>query len=201
VANLGCESCNWCGVRLVAAFPVLGLLGGCAIGVAWPDIPTAVLLPACSLAALTAAWSAARQRERMLHASAACAFAIGGILLGAHAWQNAWRAPLKVAFESIAREQREQTRRDDSDRVEEDAASVVVVGVLHADAGLNDEGNAVGLSIDVQWVGRSGASALPDGGAANPARGRVLLTVPGAIAVQRMGEWRAGRRVQAVAQL
>lgn len=186
-------------MRIVAAVPSISLLAGCAIGAAYPDVPFAFLIGVFVLSAAAALWSAGRAGERALLVCAAVAFASGGALLGAQAWQHAWRSSLRIAFESIAHDQRERNLRPDSDRILEDSASVVIVGRLRSDAVLSASG--VSLDVDVEWIGRSGRSALPDGGAANPVSGRVLVTVPGELATRFAPEWRAGRQLSLVAQV
>ena len=185
-------------MRLVLAIPVVGLVAGAAAGLRWPDVPIHPLVGVlCGCAAL--ATHAGRVSHRVLLAvSAFGAFAVGGTALSAHAWAQAWRPTLRVAFESIAHDARLEASRAGRPLPEDDVASMMVAGVLRSDAGFTASG-AISLAVDVEWAGRTGAPSGRTDAAANPVEGGVLLTVLGAIGPVRMGEWRAGRRIRAPA--
>ena len=103
-------------MRHVAALPAIGLLVGSACGLGFPDnAPLAVpaLLACAALAAM--AWGA--EQPKVLAAAVLVGFGAGGALLSADAWREAWRPPLRIAFEEIAAS-------------EDGTAFVVVTGVL-----------------------------------------------------------------------
>jgi competence protein ComEC len=158
-------------VRTIAAVPATGLLAGAASGLFLSDPHSAFFHAAlvASLAAVIFAW--ALGRTRWCASAIAALFFAGGVMLGADAWQRAWRPPLRIAFEQIA---------------ERDEAFMVVEGVLRRDA--SPTGTGVSLSVDVD-VARS-----PDGG--RQASGGILVTVVGTLAQQQLNDWRAGRRVR-----
>src|SRR5207244_8762170 len=114
------------------------------------------------------------------------AFFIAGAMLGARAWRDAWRPPLRTAFEALARRERDQANREGRRLPEDDEAFATVHGTLRADGAQTESG--VSLSIDVEGLdGREGQDR-PLGG--------LIVTVAGALAADRVGEWRAGRRVR-----
>lgn len=189
-------------MRVVAAVPACGILAGCAIGVAWPDRShqAAALLLALSVVAAGLAFLS--RRSSGVGAAVAVGCLCAGILLADAAWHAAWRSPLRVAFESIARDARAEARRRGEPLSEDQRAAVVLVGVLREDAAVTD-GGAVSLSVAVRWIGRAIPAGRAGGAdlAANPAEGGVLLTVGGTLAADRMGEWRRGRTIRTFAQL
>src|SRR5688572_18909335 len=86
-------------VRLVAAIPSIGLLAGSAVGLAFPETidPLAIVWLLCGAGASLWGWRASR--PGIVAAAVAVAFAGGGSLLAADAWQKAWRPTLRVVFE------------------------------------------------------------------------------------------------------
>jgi competence protein ComEC len=72
--------------------------------------------------------------------------------------------------------------------------------VLRTDAALTT-GGTISLALDVEWLGRLGTGVGRTDEAANPVSGGVLLTVLGAMGTPVMGDWRAGRRIRAPAEL
>jgi competence protein ComEC len=186
-------------VQTVAAIPALALVAGCAAALAGAN-----LYPLLATVFLIAAAGAATVAYRTSHASVcavsvACGFACGGVLLGADAWQRAWRPPLRVLFESIAQDKRLEAARFGQLQPEDAAVAMSLVGVLREDAAVSNGG--VSLSLQVSWAGRARSFDERLDPAANPARGGVLLTVAGSLAAERAGEWRAGRTVRTVALL
>src|SRR5687768_15128567 len=133
------------------------------------------------------AWRAGR--PAILSAAVAAGFAGGGALLADDAWREAWRPPLRLAFETLA------------DR-EDGTAFAIVTGVLRADAVQRPSGAS--LSLDVLSI--EPAAGPPTLYAKTErvglhVRGGVLLTVAGELAGDRIDEWRAGRTIRASAQL
>jgi competence protein ComEC len=197
VAKSGTDLCFADLVRFAIAWPTAGLLLGCVLGVFWPGVslsPFVLALIACTavtLSAFVADW-----RRLFVSGLVAC-FVLGGALLSIHQWRVRWRPTVKVAFESIARDERHDATWAGRLVPEEDSASVVVVGVLRSDAAPTSGG--ISLNLEARWIGRmrsAGARADP---AANPVEGGVLLTVVGALAGDRRDEWRAGRTIRAPA--
>ena len=135
-----------------------------------------------------------------LTVSVAGAFGAGGALLAAHAWQQAWRPPLRLLFEAMTPDARTDLQRAGRPVPVDVSVPMVLVGVLRSDASVNDSGLA-SLSIDVEWAGRLRGSNGSRDAATNPAAGGALLTVLGTMGPDRVGEWTAGRRIRAPAEL
>jgi competence protein ComEC len=155
-----------------AALPAVGLLVGSAAGLLFPTT-SQVAVAAIALGVLATLWAVRSKRPAVLAGAVGMAFAGGGALLSADAWRDAWRPPLRLAFEELV-------GGDDG------TAFAVVTGVLRADAIQRPSG--VSLSLDVISIGRA-------------TRGGLLLTVAGELARGRITEWRAGRTIRAPAQL
>src|SRR6185295_14778143 len=121
-------------MRTIAAIPAAALLAGAAFGLYVPEPPFALayVLTSTSVAGAMFAW-ALRRRWRLV-ASVALGFFTGGWMLSAVEWQRAWRPPLRVAFEGLAREARAQAAREGWRMPEDDEAFAIVEGVLRADA-------------------------------------------------------------------
>jgi len=145
----------------------------------------------------------ALRRPWGLITAVALGFFAGGWALSAVAWQRAWRPPLRVAFEDLARAARAQAAVEGRRVPEDDEAFVTIEGVLRADAAPTASG--VSLSIDVTGlVGQVGLVGLAGPGRAgreDVARGcepsgGVLVTVVGSLAAGRIDQWRAGRTVR-----
>jgi competence protein ComEC len=185
---------------MVPAVPVLGLIAGAAAGLRWPDIPAALLIAALGGWLLLATHAGRVSQHALLAASIFGGFGVGGAALSAHAWHRAWRPALRLVFESIAHEARLDALRAGRTVPEDDAAPMIVSGVLQSDAGLTTSG-AVSLALDVDWAGRPGASNGRTDPASNPVDGGVLLTVLGTMGPDLMREWRAGRRIRASVEL
>jgi len=137
-------------MRTVAAIPALGLLAGSVAGLLAPDIiqPIAFTLLICG--AGTALWAWRISSPRAVAMATAAAFAAGGALLAADAWQKAWRPTLRIAFEELARGERRQAAIDRRVLPEDDEAFATVTGVLRSDAARTLSG--VSLSIDVDGI-------------------------------------------------
>src|SRR5687767_12709002 len=106
-------------MRHVAAVPAIGLLAGSAAGLVLPD--SSLAPAALAIGGSLALWAFRANRPSILIAAVATSFAAGGALLSADAWREAWRPPLRIAFEELA-------------DGEDGAALAVVTGVLRADA-------------------------------------------------------------------
>jgi competence protein ComEC len=187
-------------MRVAVALPTAGLLVGSVLGVFWSDPPPAVLI-ALLIASAIIGLSAFFARSRFLFASALMvSFAAGGMLLAVRQWQDDWRPTLKVAFESIARDERHELHASSRLVPEEDSASVVIVGVLQSDAAPTS-GGAISLNLATRWIGRVRSAGGRVDPAVNPVSGGLLLTVVGALAAEHQHEWRAGRLIRAPAQI
>src|SRR5206468_5886505 len=98
------------------------------------------------------------------------------------AWQRAWRPPLRIAFEAIAREQRAQAAAEGRRLPDDDEAFATVEGVLRADA--SPGGSGASLSVEVSGVNGQAA------------QGGISVSAIGSMAAERVDQWRAGRRVR-----
>ena len=187
-------------MRVAVALPTSGLLVGCVLGALWPDAPFVfliTLLIASAIFAVAAFYAASRF---LFAACLIVCFAAGGMLLAVREWQEDWRPTLKVAFESIARDERHELQASGRLVPEEGSASVVVVGVLQSDAAPTS-GGAISLNLATRWIGRVRSAGGRIDPAANPVTGGLLLTVVGALAAEHQHEWRAGRLIRAPAQI
>ena len=182
-------------MRSVAAIPALGLLAGSVAGLLASDIiqPLASTLLICGAGAAVWAWRISSARAVAM--ATAAAFAAGGALLAADAWQKAWRPTLRLAFEELARDERARAVVEGRVLPEDDEAFATVTGVLRSDAARTSSG--VSLSIDVDAISRPGLLDL----ALLPIRGGLLVTVVGSLGPSSIDEWRAGRRVRLPVQL
>jgi len=187
-------------VRVAVALPTSGLLVGCVLGVLWPDAPSVSLVTLLIASAILAVGAFCGTSPFLFTASVTVCFAAGGTLLAVRQWQDDWRPTLKVAFESIARDERHALQASGRLVPEEDSASVVLVGVLQSDAAPTG-GGAISLNVATRWIGRVRSAGGRIDPAANPVSGGVLLTVVGALAAEHQHEWRAGRVIRAPAQI
>jgi competence protein ComEC len=203
-------------VRAVAAVPAIGLIAGSAISCLVPDLPprVALFLLIVLLTAAILAWRASWVPA--LGITVGCAFLVGAAMLSASAWRQAWRPSLRVAFEQLARQQRAEGVREGRLVPEDDEAFAVVEGTLRSDAAPTLNGISISLDVGAIEVSRAVDSlqsgADPDSarmrtfGRAGPrtwlpVSGGVQATVVGFLGVDRLGEWRAGRRVRMPIQL
>jgi competence protein ComEC len=193
-------------VRVIAAIPAVALLSGAALGAAADFLypPVLVLL---ILAVAAAAWAWRTTHQSMLAAAIGVAFCCGGALLAADAWQQAWRPPLRLQFEALAKEQRAEAVRQGR-RVPEDAEAFAIVhGTLRTDAAPGDAGVSLSIAVDGlegQDVRSAPAFAEGFGGGLSgerPAGGGIVVTVTGSLAADRIDSWRAGRHVRLPVQL
>ena len=161
-------------MRTVAAIPSLALLAGSAAGLLLPLPPllTLALLVASGAVALRA-WRG--ERVVLLCVAVAAGFFAGGARLASASWEAAWNPPLLARFNRLAGEDRADAAREGRRLPIDDEAFAVVEGELRADAARTATG--VSLSLEAERTG-------------------ILATVVGALAPQRMDEWRAGRRVR-----
>jgi competence protein ComEC len=190
-------------VRVVAAVPAAGLLAGSACGIPLSDLPVPLGLALLFGLAIAAVWMRSRATPLTFGAVICAAFFVGGVILSAHAWRDAWRPTLRAAFEELARQERVRAGTRGRRLPEDDEAFAIVTGVLRSDAAPAASG--VSLSIEVDSI-ESGtteghSNAAPRGGTGWPVSGGLQATVVGTLAVDLMGNWRAGRRVRLPVQL
>jgi ComEC/Rec2-related protein len=167
----------------VAAIPAVALLAGASAGLLVQDFPFILGFVALVASFAAAVWCWWTSRPLWLAAATGLTFFVGGALLSADAWRKAWRPPLRLVFEELAREVRREAETRGESPPEDDRASATLTGVLRADASVRPFGAS--LSLDV----------------ISPGQGGVLLTVGGSLAAERVGEWRAGRLVRLPAEL
>jgi competence protein ComEC len=186
-------------VRTVAAIPAVCLIAGAAGGFLLTDPPfhAGVALLVADAAAALWAWRSANTRG--LVTAVAVGFLIGGGLLSAAAWHDAWRPSLRVAFEQRARSGRVQAEQEGRRLPEDDEVFVVVQGTLRADAAPTPAG--VSISLDVDSIEDPGGGAPGSRRPESRVSGGVQALVAGTLGAARMGEWRAGRRVRVPVQL
>src|SRR3989442_13544096 len=93
-------------MRVVAGIPAVGLLAGAAVGLLVSDLSRGGSYFFLIVCAALAWWAWRSARSRFLAAAVAAAFFLGGVLLGADAWQRAWRPALRIPFQTPARRER-----------------------------------------------------------------------------------------------
>ncbi len=179
-------------MRHVAAIPALGVLAGCALGLAVPAFATTPALAAIAIGATVVALAAARSRPKMLAVGAFVVFAGGAALLSAAAWREAWRPPLRGAFEALAREARTEAAAEHRRLPLDDEGFGVVEGTLRSDAAVGN--GAASISIDVDAIEGPGLRRQQTSGG-------VVVSVAGSLASDRSDAWRQGRRVRVPALL
>jgi competence protein ComEC len=187
-------------MRVAVALPTGGLLVGCVLGVFWPDASSSFFVTLLIASAVLAVGAFCAGQRSLFAVGLVLSFAAGGTLLAVRQWQDAWRPTLKAAFESMARDERRELLKAGRFVPEEDSAAVVVVGVLQSDASPT-AGGGTSLNVATRWIGRIRSANERSDPAANPVSGGLLLTVVGALAADRMNEWRAGRTIRAPAQV
>jgi competence protein ComEC len=180
-------------VRSVA-IPVGGLITGAAVGLTAADLPALDLALTLLLAYLVISAFAlhrAGAESLALLSSVAVEFGVGGTLLSARAWHDAWRTPLRVAFETEAA------------RHGRDAVSGVVIGTLRSDAAVRDNRVTLSLAVQALEVHEPNAARLryPAGPARAEPLGGAALTVSGDLARSMAREWRRGRTLRVPVQL
>src|SRR5882672_2482877 len=98
-------------MRAIAAIPAAALLAGAAFGLSRPEPHdfladlVAYVLISTSVAGAMFGW--AWRHRSLLVTSVTLGFFTGGWLLSSVEWQRAWRPALRVAFEELARAERE----------------------------------------------------------------------------------------------
>jgi competence protein ComEC len=187
-------------MRVAVALPTGGLVVGCAIGVMCPDARSSFLVSILIGFAALAVWAFHVEHRLVFAACLIGTFTVGGAWLAVREWQARWRPTLKVAFESMARDEAHELRNTGRFVPEEESASVIVVGVLQADAAPTG-GGGVSLNVDTRWIGRMRSPDARTDPATNPVHGGLLLTVVGSLAAGHEQEWRAGRTIRAPAQV
>jgi competence protein ComEC len=180
-------------VRAVACIPAAALIGGAATGLVVAPAHSWIAIGALIACACAGVWAWCASRPLSLMAAVLSGFFAGGILLGAGAWQEAWRSTLRTTFESLEADAR-ISRGSESGSEGDGAVSVVLTGVLRMDAARGP--NGVSIALDARSL-RHASRRDED----MPVRGGVLLTVVGDLAFGPMEEWRAGRTLRIPAQL
>ena len=190
-------------MRTIAAVPAIALIAGSAVGISLSRFPDPASSIAASCAVVFVIVASLLWRTRWFASAVAAAFLTSGLVLGAAAWRDAGRPPLRIAFEELARDQRAAATLERRAVPLDDEAFAIVEGTLRADASSTDSG--VSVTVDVDAIVPSCPSppsreALPRAGrpscAARPARGGVVATVIGSLSEARIEAWRAGRRVR-----
>jgi competence protein ComEC len=187
-------------VRFVAAIPALGLLAGSAAGFLAPDIPRPPVVASLIALSGVAVWAWRWPRPSVFLMSVTAAFFAGGVALSAKGWHEAWRPPLRAAFEDLARIERGRSAAEGRQLPEDDEVFARIEGVLRADGAAGASGAS--LSVDVDRISMPpqpvGRPPPPVDGADRwqPTSGGVLVNVVGSLAADRLDMWRAGRRVR-----
>jgi competence protein ComEC len=179
-------------VRTPAAFVAVPLLAGAAAGILLADHPDG-WLPLCAaggavLSLLAALGFFADECAVGVAAAVAIGSAAGGVSLGAAGARAAYHPPLLAWFDARAPADRD--------------APAVLEGVLREDASLVPFGASI--TIDVTCVlspSRPSTRGFSGSIGTCPTRGGVRLSVGGASAASRAGDWRAGRTVRVSASL
>jgi len=205
-------------VRTIAAIPAAGLLAGAVIGLLLPDSPL-VLASLLLLVSLAGAVSAAALgphagRSTVLALFVGLGFFAGGTTLSVTEWKRAWRPPLRVVFEQLARAQRAAAEAEGRRLPEDDEAFATIEGVLHADAALTGSGVSLSIAVDRVLIGQEGQDGQDrrdghgeDGhgedvlersakALAERTYGGIVVTVVGSLAATHLDDWTAGRRVR-----
>jgi competence protein ComEC len=187
-------------VRTVAVVPAVGLIAGSALGCLLPELPYRIGVVLLIAVAIAGAWAWRVASSVSLAIAVGVGFFVGGALLSAAAWHDAWRPSLRVAFEDLARRERTSASQEGRRLPEDDEAFALIEGVLVSDAAVMPTGVSLNVTVDaLRWTSRSGASAVPADHRA--VSGGVQATVAGSLGAARAGEWRAGRRVRLPVQL
>ncbi|HEY7286004.1 MAG TPA: ComEC/Rec2 family competence protein [Vicinamibacterales bacterium] len=189
-------------MRYAAALPSVALLSGAAYGLLFDDLVFARLssIGIAAVIALAAAVVTNRRSLPLLELGVVTVFFVGGVFLSTDAWQRAWRPPLRLIFEELARIERAQAETAGQRRPLDDEASATLEGVLRSDASLAAAGVSLSLAVDgIRAEPLSLAGREREG--FSRASGGVILTVVGDLAREHAGEWRSGRRVRLPARL
>src|SRR5262249_48599147 len=157
-----------------------------------PDIPRSI--PLVMIVAACATAVVVRRRDGALIACVVVGFAAGGQALAADAWNTARSSTLRTAFDDAAAIERANAEAEHRIVPEEASVFAVIEGVLRADAAVARSG--VSLSIDVRRV-----APLATPGSVIDVSGGVLVGVAGSLTADRIGQWRAGRRIRLPATL
>ena len=191
-------------MRTIAAIPAVALLAGCALGLLVPECRPLTTASVSCAAAVLALWAWCAQRPMVLVAATCIAFAAGGAALSVSAWQFAWRPPLRVLFDDLARSERAQASLTGRILPEDDEVLATVEGLLRADASPGAAG--VTLSVAVTALEKGAVPLFPDaarerGGRPIVQAGGIIVTVAGELAAARVDQWRSGRTVRMPVQL
>jgi competence protein ComEC len=196
-------------VRAIAAIPAIGLIAGSSLGFLLSDVPFRFSLSLLIVFSVVAIRGWRASNALVLGVAVGSAFVVGGAMLSASAWRQAWRPSLRVAFEEMARRERAQSQREGRRVPEDDEAFAIVEGTLRSDAAPTQGGVSISLDVDAIETGRAdpiGSAGTPTLRSIGPrgwlhVTGGVQATIVGSLAGERLGEWRAGRRLRAPLQL
>ncbi len=146
------------------------------------------------------------RRPLLVAGAVALGFFTGGLLLSSVEWRRAWRPPLRVAFEELARTARVEAAREGRRLPEDDEAFAVVEGVLRADASPGASGISLSVAVDrlvkpTYLSDPTHATEAARGTGSSDVSGGIVVTVVGSIAADRVAAWRAGRRLRMPVQL
>ena len=156
-------------MRCPAAIPAIALCAGITAGIFFSP-PIHPIVP--PLVLLTAIAVFAAQRERWTVALITCGFVVVGLVLGRDANSASRNAPLRAVFDRHLAPGELQLFTD-------------VSGVLRTDASKGPSGVTLDVLID----------RIELNGSIHPTSGGMLIGVGGALASNRILQWRAGRRV------
>ena len=201
-------------MRTIAVIPSAALLAGSACGLLFAHLLslTALTGDAALAASIAVAVLAYRLRRPALVAAAVAAgFFVGGVVWSAACWEQAWRPPLRAVFEQLARQQREEAAREGRRLPEDDSAFATVEGILRSDASPVESGASLSVLVDCVYRQNGPAVYRPclscpscpsrPSIRSRPEAGGIVVTVVGSIAVERIDQWRAGRRLRFPVQL
>ena len=157
-----------------AAIPAIAVLAGAAAGTCSGDLPRglSIAVLVCAIGAACAGLALGSRRATAV--GAAAVFLWAAWILSSRATHEARDPPLRAALADVLPQ-----------------GPIAIEGRLGEDAAAGDSG--VALVVEVERCGV--------GGEVRAVRGGVRLTVGGALAQGRVGEWRAGRRIRAPAML
>jgi len=160
-------------MHTVAAIPALGLLAGSLVGFLVPEVIQPLASTLLIGGAVAALWAWSASSGRVVATMVAAAFAAGGALLAADAWQKAWRPTLRVAFEELARDERARAAAERRVLPEDDEAFATITGVLRADASRTESGVSLSIAVESVGVAQDFSPAL------RPVQGGLTVTVVG----------------------
>lgn len=160
---------------------LIGTVAGCVL---WPDAPVTALVPALLVMYAMAATAYMVGRRGAFLVLVALTFLLAAMLSAIDASACALRSSLAALLES-------RTQGLAGGSAGDVPIMLRIEGELREDAAATGNGYSLSLAVDT----------VMEGGRRRRAEGGVQLTVFGSLAQKRATDWRAGRRVQAPAQL